>query len=108
MIDNFCLCNSSSCNCSWPLGIEESSNASKALTISPNPVSSEFQISNFKFQTGDEIIFADALGKILFTKKIESPTSNVKLQTSNFSNGIYFLELKTKEGDMNKKVVVQH
>jgi N-acetylneuraminic acid mutarotase len=86
---------------------------SDQVLIFPNPSSTEFQISipiaiGINFQSGDEIILTDALGKIYFTKKISSPTSNFKLQTSNFSNGIYFLELKTKEGVLNKKVVVEH
>jgi hypothetical protein len=81
---------------------------SNHISISPNPSSTEFQISNFNFQTGDEIIFSDVTGKILFTKKIKSLVSDLRFQTSDFSNGIYFLEIKTKEGVLNKKVVVQH
>lgn len=77
------------------------------LLIIPNPASTEFQISNFNFQTSDEIILTDVLGKIIVTKKITAPTSNVQLQTTNFSNGIYFLQLKTKEEVLSRKVVVQ-
>lgn len=114
IIDNFCVCSALSCNCSSTTGIEEQFYSNNSFPISPNPASDEFQI-NLTFQKDDEIIFSDATGKILFTKKINSPTSpkeslrtNLKFQTSNFSNGIYFLELKTKEGIFNKKVVVQH
>lgn len=78
------------------------------LHIIPNPSSNELTISNFQFQAGDEIILMDVLGKIIFTKKITSPTVNCKLQTVNFTNGIYFLQLKTKEGLLNNKLVVQH
>lgn len=80
---------------------------SNQITISPNPPTTEFQISNFQFQTGDKITLTDVLGKTLFTKEITSPSVNCKLQTVNFSNGIYFLQLKTKEGVMSKRVVVQ-
>jgi hypothetical protein len=94
------------CNYIWT-GINEI-NSANHIIIHPNPASTEFQITNFNFQTGDEIILRDVLGKIYFTKKISSLTSNFKLQTLNFANGIYFLELKIKEGVLNKKVVVQH
>jgi hypothetical protein len=94
--------------CSSTTAINEINKETNQLIIFPNPATNEFQISNYNFQTGDEVIMVNFLGKILFTKKITSPTSNIKLQTSNFSNGIYFLELKTKEGVLNKKVVVQH
>jgi hypothetical protein len=107
LIDNFCLCNGINCNCISALGLEELDNASKTI-ISPNPASTEFQISNFNFQTNDEILLRDVLGKIYFTKEIKSPTSDFSLQTSDFTNGIYFLEIKTKNGLLNNKVVVQH
>jgi|GEM_PF-4608366 len=107
IIDNFCLCNNASCN-STPLGIEETIFSINSISISPNPAFSEIQISDFNFQKGDEIIFSDITGKICFTKRIQSLTSELRLQTSDLNNGIYFLEVKTQEGVLNKKVVVQH
>jgi hypothetical protein len=78
------------------------------LALFPNPADKQFQISGINFQKDNELILRDALGKIYFTEKITSPTLNFTVQTLNFSNGIYFLEIKTKEGVLNKKVVVQH
>jgi hypothetical protein len=94
-------------NCDDLAGINENISTT-VLNISPNPASTEFQISNFNFQTNDEILLRDVLGKIYFTKKIKSPTSDFSLQTSDFTNGIYFLEIKTKNGLLNNKVMVQH
>ena len=94
-------------NCDDLTGIHENISATRFI-IYPNPSSTEFQISNFNFQNGDELILTDALGKICSSKKISSPTSVFRLLTSGFSNGIYFLAVKTKEGIFNKKVVVQH
>ena len=78
------------------------------LALFPNPADKQFQISGINFQKGDELILTDALGKIVFRKTISSPTSDFRLLTSDFSSGIYFLEVKTKKGIFNKKVVVQH
>lgn len=96
-----------------PLGIQLLENQNQ-LDISPNPASTEFLISNFNFQPGNEITMTDVLGKIFFTKKFNAPTSNFKLQTTDFPNGIYFLQLITiGHGERSrtmasKKVVVQH
>ncbi len=99
-------------NCDDITGINENISAAK-FNISPNPASTEFQISipiaiGINFQKDDEIIFSDITGKICFTKKIQSLTSDLRLQISDLNNGIYFLEIKTKKGVLNKKVVVQH
>jgi hypothetical protein len=92
-----------------PTGFSEN-NFEDQVLIFPKPSSAEFQISSREFgiQKGDEIIFSDATRKILFTKIISNPTSDLRLLVSDFANGIYFLEIKTKEGVLNKKVVVQH
>jgi type IX secretion system substrate protein len=95
-------------SCDGVVSVIENNHPSAELHIIPNPASSEFQISNFNFQPGDEIIVSDVLGKISFTKRITAPASSLKLQTSDFSNGIYFLQAKTKEGILGRKVMVQH
>ncbi|HKR05815.1 MAG TPA: T9SS type A sorting domain-containing protein [Bacteroidia bacterium] len=94
--------------CNAATTISENISENNFMNIFPNPASSEFQISNFAFQTGNEIIFSDITGKILFTKRISNLTSDFRLLISDFSNGIYFLEVKTNEGVLNKKVLVQH
>jgi len=89
-------------------GIEKNESSFSDVNIFPNPAGCEFQISDYNFQKGDEIIFSDITGKICFTKRIQSPASDLRLQASDLNNGIYFLEIKTKEGVLNKKVMVQH
>lgn len=93
-------------------GIEEL-NENNSLHIYPNPSNTSFIISGVQLNINDEIILTDALGKIIFRKKITEATSNFKpdsyrVQTLNFSNGIYFLQLKMREGVVNKKIVVAH
>ncbi len=89
-------------------GIEKNEPSFSDVNIFPNPADYEFQISDYNFQKGDEIIFSDISGKICFTKRIQSLTSDLRLQTSGLNNGIYFLEVKTKKVVLNKKVVVHH
>jgi len=88
-----------------PNGISEN-NFSNHVIISPNP-SNEYSVINCQFEEGDELRLTDAFGKILFTKTFTTPTLNLKLQALNFPNGIYFLQLKTKDGVTSKKLVIQ-
>ncbi|MFI5218044.1 MAG: T9SS type A sorting domain-containing protein [Bacteroidia bacterium] len=82
-------------------------NPQSVITISPNPAN-EYSVISFQFKAGDEIRLTDVLGKTLFTKTIAAPTLNFKLQTLNFPNGIYFLNVQTQKGMVSSKVIVQH
>lgn len=75
--------------------------------IFPNPSSTGFQILNFKFNPGDEVILSDVLGKIIFTKQILSFTTILQVKISGITNGIYFLHIKTKKDLFTKKLVIQ-
>jgi hypothetical protein len=82
-------------------------NPKSVITISPNP-SDEFAIINLEFKFGDEINVIDMLGKTIFRKTVEPPTSNFQLQTSNFPNGIYFVKINNGEKVYGRKMVVSH
>jgi OmpA-OmpF porin, OOP family len=83
-------------------GIEEQ-NQNDAIKIYPNPVKDEFKVSGLKFKVGEkaEIKIFDVLGKEVYQNVFE--TSNFKLQTSNFSNGIYFAEINDGKNILRKK-----
>jgi len=83
-------------------------NAEAGIKIYPNPAGEEFIVSGFSFKNRDEISVTDALGKILYSKIFSSPTSDFRLPTSNFDNGIYFLNVQTEKARVTGKVVVQH
>jgi hypothetical protein len=72
------------------------------LYIYPNPAN-EFVVVSYEFGVGDQIIITDVLGKTLFTKIITQTTSNFKLQTLNFSKGIYFVKAGEAVGKFVKE-----
>ncbi|MEO8150503.1 MAG: T9SS type A sorting domain-containing protein, partial [Bacteroidia bacterium] len=76
-------------------GVHDISNSFEMIRLIPNPTTSEFQISGLEFHINDVVIVTDALGKIVYEIKIAEPTSNLKLQTTNYLNGIYFVNVKT-------------
>jgi len=71
-----------------------------SLSLYPNPTTDYFQINGFE---GIAMIkIKDLNGKALFTKQI---SSNEKISVSSLSMGIYILEVVTKEGTLEKKIV---
>ncbi|MFI5217999.1 MAG: T9SS type A sorting domain-containing protein [Bacteroidia bacterium] len=74
--------------------------------ISPNPAN-EYSVISGQFKEGDEIRITDVLGKTLFTKTIAAPTINCKLQTLNFSPGMYFVTVSNEKESVVKKLVKQ-
>lgn len=63
--------------------------------VYPNPVSNELTLSGFKFSVGDEIKIIDVMGKEIYSEKIARQILNMKIETLNFSEGVYFLEIKS-------------
>jgi hypothetical protein len=54
--------------------------------------------------------FYNPLGSLVYFSKEKTAGGKFskEINAANLPDGIYFLEVKTKEGVLNKKVVVQH
>jgi hypothetical protein len=91
-----------------PNGIENVNEETNLLNIFPNPANDEFTISGVQLKANDEIMISDVLGKIVFKTKIAQPLLNVKLKALSFSNGIYFLSVKTESNTIAKKIIINH
>ncbi|HKR05215.1 MAG TPA: kelch repeat-containing protein [Bacteroidia bacterium] len=98
--------------CPAPNSIQEN-NLPKAdeLLVFPNPANSSLTISfpSSEKQTV-ELRLYNTLGKQIYFSKEEIAKGKFEkdINVEKLSEGIYFLQLKTKEGLMNKKVIVQH
>ena len=88
------------CDSTATTSITQISNFQFSISIYPNPAKESVTI-NYQFKAGDEIQLTDVLGKLLFTTKIKTPSSDFRLPTSDLSPGIYFL----KAGNEVKKFV---
>jgi guanyl-specific ribonuclease Sa len=67
----------------------------------PNPVKNVLTISNTSII--DEVTFISIKGETLLTKKINGLRSEIDL--SNFSNGVYFLKVKTEGTEKTVKLI---
>ncbi|MEP7171662.1 MAG: T9SS type A sorting domain-containing protein, partial [Bacteroidota bacterium] len=92
-------------------GVNENESISAPLSIFPNPVSSALTVS-FPSSSNQniELRIYNTLGKqIYFTKEeITAGKFEKEINVEKLSDGIYFLQLKTKEGNLNRKIIINH
>jgi hypothetical protein len=69
----------------------------------PNPASDEINVVSSENMNKIEII--NMLGQIVFQKKLNN--KNLKVNTSNFNKGNYFVKIYTDKGETTKKVIVE-
>lgn len=86
------------------LGIDENSLVSK-INIFPNPASNQVTISLGSLQQLVALAITDTTGKIVYKTK-ESEAQNIKINTTDFANGIYLVQIKAKDYVTTKKLVV--
>jgi uncharacterized repeat protein (TIGR01451 family) len=84
------------------LGISEFEN--KEFVVYPNPTNGIVVVSlKNNSDIIDSIIVNDVLGKTIFSRKINSFSSEIDL--SNVSKGIYFIKIKSREQEKVQKII---
>jgi hypothetical protein len=79
------------CDTTSTSSIKTNSNFQFPISVYPNPAK-EYLTINYQFKAGDEIRLTDVLGKLLFTTKLTTRSSDFRLQISDLSPGIYFIK----------------
>ncbi len=80
---------------------EENNNS---MILFPNPVRDELNIENLKLTNQPVIKIFDAIGNVVYSGSATS--SSLKIQTSNFCSGIYFVVIMDeKNNPVTKKIV---
>ena len=97
-------------NCTAMLQVDLGTTSTKkllnenAFRIFPNPADEFFVLENLNIQSERiEIKIINALG--IEIKRLEMNQSNITFSTSDFPNGIYFVEILTKEGMYRNKIL---
>lgn len=78
--------------------------AADTFSIFPNPVTDELTITNSQSIGIEQLEMFDSSGKSIKSLKFDNETT-VQLNISDFASGIYYLQIKTKEGIAVEKVV---
>ncbi|MBV1887934.1 MAG: T9SS type A sorting domain-containing protein [Urechidicola sp.] len=77
-----------------------------AISVYPNPASNEINIVWHKNESTSVRIY-NALGKLLFFSKDNNLMNPLKINTSQFSSGLYFIKFSTTTGATVKKVIIE-
>ena len=80
-------------------------NPKSSISISPNPFTNELTITTSHPTAIAEIKIQDIYGRLVYEQK--PAAVNRKLQTVNWQQGIYFVEVITEDGRVVRKVVKQ-
>jgi len=76
-------------------------NAVEKLTIYPNPVETILNISNSEKTTIENITLINHMGEVI--KNIQGNSQSIDMR--GLQSGIYFLQIKTKQGIVNQKII---
>jgi hypothetical protein len=87
-----------------PTGLNESANE-YAISIYPNPVSNFLNIESKQPNENAELIIADVLGREIKSLPIQNQTTTVNM--NDLKDGIYFVQIKTANGIVAKKIIVK-
>ncbi len=88
-----------------PSGITEFQSAGYELRINPNPASTELNIKIDETLIGSTLTLYDVTGRKVMAVQLQ--TTNSKLETSRFARGVYFIAVKTKDGEWKQKLVLE-
>ncbi len=89
-----------------PTGITNLSLSSADLKIQPNPASNTVLLNVTKDLVGSNIKLADLQGRALLETPVASPTFTI--ETAALANGIYLVQLITKQGTLTKRLIIAH
>lgn len=82
-----------------PLSQENISTANNAFLLFPNPVTNELTIrSSNNFNSPTFILIRNTFGQTIIHETIEPNTLQHKINVQSLPNGIYFVEVKNKQG----------
>jgi hypothetical protein len=77
-----------------------------AISIFPNPASSEI---NLKWNKSNDVnikVF-NSLGKLLYSEFNQNLSNGFKIDTNNYSTGLYFVRVNNSNGVLTKKIVIE-
>lgn len=86
-------------------GISENRIQNDLVYVFPNPASGKLRVRNGTNSKDLDLALVNSYGETIYTEKMNSPETFINVE--NYSKGIYFLQMKTEEGILSKKVVIQ-
>ncbi|MCL1850514.1 MAG: C10 family peptidase [Bacteroidetes bacterium] len=92
-----------------PAGIEEQNQAVEALTISPNPASTQLNLSfSISGNTNPKVEIYNMMGQNIYNENLTGFSGNYHktINIESWAEGIYFLKITSSNGISVKKIIV--
>jgi hypothetical protein len=87
------------------IGIEQLGFNNREIATYPNPTSGKFIVETTEKEK-QLLQIVDITGKLMYSQTIANGKTNIDV--SDLQNGFYFVQIKTSEGLVTKKIIVQH
>jgi type IX secretion system substrate protein len=88
-------------------GINQFANNNIQVNIYPNPNNGNMFI-NYKITNDAVMEITDITGNVVGVYNLKSTENKSEIRNDNLCNGIYFVQIKTAEGIVTNKIVIQH
>ena len=91
-----------------PTGISDLSADESAVQVFPNPATNNVMI-DFKSISGHENVqlkMIDVMGRIVYDSGLISHVTSLKINTNNFRNGLYYINLQIGLKNITKKLII--
>ena len=91
-------------------GINSISEPNKYFSIYPNPANNNASINFLSVNNNENksIVITDIMGKESFHHSYSTLNNKIELNTSSFTNGIYFIHLQNGNESSVGKIIIQH
>lgn len=90
-----------------PVGIPPGNTRDEMVALSPNPVNSWLKVSFNGREETRAITISDITGRTIYSSELKGNERSVKVNTSSFPPGVYFLSLNTNNQNIAKKFIKQ-
>ena len=86
------------------LGLADNNVATTKFSVSPNPTTGLINVTNNEGINVNEITVTDLNGRVVKTTKFDN-VSNIEMNISDLSSGMYMMSIKSDAGTATKKIV---
>jgi hypothetical protein len=77
------------------------------INISPNPANTYVNIKASDLSENSEIIIHNPVGQVIYSETVNSNSISKRIDVSKYEKGIYFVEIKSGERNVIKKLVIK-
>jgi photosystem II stability/assembly factor-like uncharacterized protein len=80
---------------------------SPTMSIYPNPSNGTFQLRFADNKESIQLNVTDILGKVVYSEKLSTGIAEKQLDLQSYPNGVYFLQIQTKNNIETKKLILK-